>query len=397
MSRATARPIRVGLGGLGLGSALTVPYIASDARYRIVAAADPRKEARDAFVAALGGRTYSDVEALSGDRDVELVYVSTPHFMHREHAIALVEAKRHVLVEKPLARTADDAAAIVDAARRNGVWALYGHTHAFDPVIQRMADIVRSGELGRLGTIQTFNYNDLLYRPRAEWELDPIVSGGSPFIMGAHQIDIVRWIAGSPIKRVMGWSAALDEERPMPATHAAMVEFENGAAGSLLLSGYAHFDSARWLGWRAESGDPRPRTSHRDTLAGYQARREGVADEDNARDARRIGVQPLQTVPQLVGHETFGVTVVSCLGGDLRQTRSGLLIDEGLRTRRITIPVQSGRDVMLDAVHRALREEREPAIDAEWAVETVRIAQIIERRGFEARDPEASGPWNSPA
>lgn len=238
------QPIAVGLAGLGLGASLTVPYIASDPRFRIVAAADPRPEARDAFVAAVGGRVYDAVEGVASDPEVELVYVSTPHFMHHEHALVAIDAGRHVLVEKPLARTAEDAAAIVEGARRAGVRALYGHTHALDPVVQTMADLVRTGEIGALGSILNINYNDLVYRPRAAWELDGSVSGGSPFIQGAHQIDIVRWIAGASVTRVMGWSAALDAERSMPATHAAMLEFASGAAATIVLSGYAHFD---WL------------------------------------------------------------------------------------------------------------------------------------------------------
>src|SRR5687768_6350785 len=134
-------PIAVGLVGLGLGAALTVPYIASDPRFRIVAAADPRPEARDAFVAAVGGRVYETVDGVASDPEVELVYVSTPHFMHYDHALVAIDAGRHVLVEKPLARTAEDAAAIVEAARRAGVRALYGHTHALDPVVQAMAEL----------------------------------------------------------------------------------------------------------------------------------------------------------------------------------------------------------------------------------------------------------------
>ncbi len=378
-------PIPVGLAGLGLGAALTVPYIASDPRFRIVAAADPRPEARDAFVAAVGGRVYQTVEGVASDPEVELVYISTPHFMHREHALVAIDAGRHVLVEKPLARTAEDATAIVDAARRTGMRALYGHTHALDPVVQAMADLVRSGEMGALGSVLNLNYNDLLYRPRAAWELDASISGGSPFIQGAHQIDIVRWIAGSPVTRVMGWSATLDPERPMPATHAAMLQFASGAAATMLLSGYAHFDSARWIGWRAESGDPRPHSTHQDTLRGYAARRVGSVDESEARNARRIGAQPFQTRVAADRHETFGVTIVSAARGDVRQVASGLLLEGEGGRRRVPIPPRSGRSVMLDTAHRAIRLDMEVEIDAAWGVETVRIAQVMEHSGIAAR------------
>ncbi len=375
------RPIGVGLAGLGLGAALTVPWIASDPRFRIVAAADPRPEARDAFTAAIDGRTYVDIAELAEDPDVELVYISTPHFMHEAHALLAIDAGRHVLVEKPISRTVREAETIVEAARRAGVLALYGHTHAFDPPIRRMAELVRSGELGQLGMIVTLNYNDMVYRPRADWELDPVVSGGSAFIQAPHQIDIARWIAGSPVRHAMGWSATLDEMRPIAGTHLGMIEFENGAAATLAYSGYAHFDSARWIGWRGESGDRRPTATHRETLTGFGARKVRSETDADARNTRRIGVQPMRTDPGVRRSETFGVTIVSCAGGDIRQIPSGLVIDEGSRTRHIRVPPDSGRATMLDEAHAAIRMDRPPTIDAAWAVETVRICRLLEGAG----------------
>jgi phthalate 4,5-cis-dihydrodiol dehydrogenase len=297
-----------------------------------------------------------------------------------------------VLVEKPLARTADQAEAIVRAAQVRGVRALYGHTHAQDPVIQEMARLVRSGEVGQLGAIVTMNFNDLVYRPRAEWELDGQVSGGSPFIQGAHQIDIARWIAGVRVVRAMGSSAVLDPERPMPGTHTAMLEFENGAAASIVFSGYAHFDTARWIDWRAESGDRREPSTHRTTVTAYNARRSGETDEATARNARRIGAQPLRTRPGPPQHETFGVTIVAAQLADLRQTPSGLLVEAGTSTRRVRIPPRSGRTVMLDGAYRAIRGEEEIEIDAAWAVETVRIAEVIERGETAVYDPSRPAP-----
>jgi phthalate 4,5-cis-dihydrodiol dehydrogenase len=384
------QPIGVGLAGLGLGAALTVPHIAADPRFRIVAAADPRREAREAFVASTGGRPYADVAALARDPGVELVYVSTPHYLHHEHAVLAIQAGRHVLVEKPLARTAQQADAIVRAARDRGVRALYGHTHAHDPVIQEMARLVRSGEVGRLGTIVSLNFNDFVYKPRADWELDGQVSGGSPFIQGAHQLDIVRWIAGAPVTRVMGWSSVLDPQRPLAGTHTAMLEFQNGAAATAVFSGYAHFDTARWMAWRAESGDPRPPSAHRATAEAYDRRRSSEADEAAARNARRIGVQPLLPGPGAAQHELFGVTIVSAELADLRQVPSGVLLEAGARTRRVRIRPRSGRTVMLNDAYRAIRGEMEVELDAAWAVETVRIAEIVERNGTALRPAEGS-------
>lgn len=371
-------PIRVGVAGLGLGAYLTLPWIAQDERYRIVAGADPRDEARRAFASASGGRSYETIEGLLGEPLVELVYISTPHFLHHEHALMAIDAGKHILVEKPLARTVSEAAAIVEAAARRGTWAFYGHTHAYDLPVREMAGIVRSGRLGRLGGIVTLNYTDMIYRPRAAWELNPETSGGTVLIQAPHQVDIARSIAASAVVSTTGWSAALDPERPILGMHMGLLEFENGAAATVVFSGKGHFDTARWTGWLGESGDARHPETHRRTWKAYLERNED--GEAEARNARRIGPRdfPLQP-PTDRSNEVFGFTVVSCERGDIRQTPGGLVIDAGAHRVTVALPTTSGRVAMLDDIHRTMREGASPVIDAAWGLETLRICSQFER------------------
>ncbi len=83
-----ASPARLKLGVAGLGRAfsLMVPTFAADARVELVAAADPRAEARRRFEREFGGKTFDSVEALCVDPTVEAVYVATPHQLHADHA-----------------------------------------------------------------------------------------------------------------------------------------------------------------------------------------------------------------------------------------------------------------------------------------------------------------------
>src|SRR5512147_687081 len=97
-----------------------------------VAAADSRPEARARFTAEFGGRAYDDVETLCGDAEVEAVYVATPHQFHARHAVAAAGARKHVLVEKPMALTLDECRAMIEAARDAGVHLIVGHSHSFD-------------------------------------------------------------------------------------------------------------------------------------------------------------------------------------------------------------------------------------------------------------------------
>ena len=81
----TSEPVRLGVVGLGRAFMLMLPTFRNDDRVRLVAAAAPRAESRDAFVAEFGGRGYATIEELAADPEVDAVYIATPHQMHGDH------------------------------------------------------------------------------------------------------------------------------------------------------------------------------------------------------------------------------------------------------------------------------------------------------------------------
>src|SRR5947209_11043294 len=109
-----------------------LPTFRQDPRVALVAAADPRPEARERFAADFGGKAYANVDELCADPDVEIVYVATPHQHHAEHARLAAVHGKHLLVEKPIALTMADAQAIIDAGQRASVHLIVGHSHSFD-------------------------------------------------------------------------------------------------------------------------------------------------------------------------------------------------------------------------------------------------------------------------
>src|SRR6185436_15931050 len=113
--------IYLGVAGLGRAFTLMVDTFARDPRVRLVAAADPRAEARQRFERDFGGRGYASIGELCADAQVEAIYVATPHQHHAAHAIAAARAGKHVLVEKPMALSLDEARAMIEAAREAGV------------------------------------------------------------------------------------------------------------------------------------------------------------------------------------------------------------------------------------------------------------------------------------
>ncbi len=115
-AKAPARKIRLGVAGLGRAFTIMLPTFSLDPRIELVAATDPRREAREKFAEDFGARAYGSVEELCADPEVEAIYVATPHQLHAAHVCTAAAAGKHVLVEKPLAVTIADCRAMIDAA-----------------------------------------------------------------------------------------------------------------------------------------------------------------------------------------------------------------------------------------------------------------------------------------
>src|SRR5580698_8232692 len=224
---------------------------------KLVTVAEPNAETRNAFARDFNTPSYALLRELCDDRRIEAVYVATPHQFHASHAESLAAAGKHIILEKPMALTLADCDAIIDAVERANVKLIVGHTHSFDPQIHVMRLLISSGALGRLGMIHSVNYTNFLYRPRRPEELDTAQGGGILFNQVPHQVDIVRLLAGGLVRSVRAQTTALDPTRPTEGSCAALLQFENGAAASLIYSGYDYFDSDEWNSNVSERGAPK--------------------------------------------------------------------------------------------------------------------------------------------
>src|SRR5258708_7569014 len=94
--------LRLGVAGIGRAFSLMLPSFLADARVQLVAAADPRPEARAQFAAAFSAKAYATVDELCDDPDVMAIYIATPHQFHAEQVRHAAAKGKHVLVEKPM-------------------------------------------------------------------------------------------------------------------------------------------------------------------------------------------------------------------------------------------------------------------------------------------------------
>lgn len=373
--------LRIGVCGLGRGFLLTAPTLLGDPRVRLAAAADPRPDARARFEREIGGRAYADIEALSADPEVDVVYVASPHGLHSAHAITAARAGKHVLVEKPMALTLDEADAMIAAAETAGVRLLVGPSHAFDAPIVLAASLIASGAYGAPRLVSALNYTDFLYRPRRPEELDTNRGGGVIYNQAPHQVDVVRRLVGAPIASVRASAGAWDAARPTEGAYTAFLSFEGGASASLTYSGYGRFDSDELVGWIDELGAPKIPNTRRVLTDG--------ADEAGRRAARAYGAAGLPAKAEGAWHEHFGFVIVSCERADLRPTPEGVVVfDETGRTLHRLEPPSLARVGVVDALWDAIVKGRDPIHDGAWGRSTLEACLAIlasSRAGCEIR------------
>jgi predicted dehydrogenase len=178
--------------------------------------------------------TETSWQALVERDDIDLVDVCTPGHTHAEIVIAALEAGKHVLCEKPLANSVEEAEAMTRAAERaaaDGVRAMVGFTYRRVPAIALARQLVADGRLGTLHHVRAQYLQDWIVDPQAplSWRLEKDKAGsGSLGDIGAHIIDMTQYITGDTISRVSGRLRTFVDERPLPSEHAGL----SGTAGT---------------------------------------------------------------------------------------------------------------------------------------------------------------------
>src|SRR5262245_24456308 len=225
---AATQRLNLGIAGLGVASTLFLPGVEQSPHARIVAAADRRRSALDAFARKYQGRTYDSVEGLCGDPEVDVIWVATPNQLHCDHSVMAAAHGKHVICTKPMALTVDECEAMCAAAEENGVKLLCGQTYSMGPDVQALWAVTRSGELGRLIAINSWFFTDWLIKPRVAEETDETLGGGVIYRHAPHLIDTVRLLGGGRVRSVRASVGRFMPERPCPGNFSAFLEFEDG-------------------------------------------------------------------------------------------------------------------------------------------------------------------------
>lgn len=199
-----------------------------NAKHSVLEAVCSRSPERARNLAARHGakRSFAEFDAML--EHVDAVYVGTPVHCHVGDACRVLEAGKHLLLEKPLARTAEEARIIATLARGQGAFAMEAYMMKFHPAHGEIREAIQAGRLGRVVYARARLgcwYPDL---PGA-WRQDPALAGGGALMdLGSHLIDLLGWMLG-PIRSIKALCTTQLFAYPVEDSATALLEFGSGA------------------------------------------------------------------------------------------------------------------------------------------------------------------------
>jgi len=241
--------VKLSVGLIGCGGIATRAHVPAlqrlSALVRVRSVCDIRAAVAESVSEALGANWTTDYRVLLDDSEIQAVVITTPEFLHAEQTLAAVQAGKHVLCEKPMARTLAEADAMIAAARTAGVQLMIAHSRRFTARYRQAHELLEAGAIGQPVLVRE---NERRPRtagpgvPVSGWQPDPDkqttwyaqarYAAGTAFHIGVHEMDLLRWFAGSEARSVYMESKITDPNQEVPDTVTLQVQFENGALGA---------------------------------------------------------------------------------------------------------------------------------------------------------------------
>ena len=243
-------PIRVGVIGTGFGASLHLSALRENPDFHTVAICSRRPERARAAALDHGIPAHlADFRELVRSDGVDAVIVASPPHLHHAMVIAALEAGKHVVCEKPMARNLAEARDMQRIADRVGTVAMVNHQLRFLPIRMRINELINEGYIGEPHaasvTVHRSSLNDPHERPWG-WLMEQEKAGGMLGATGAHYLDALRWWFGD-VKAVAGAVSTMVRQRRLPDSStmakvdaddnfSVILRFANGALGTIHVS-----------------------------------------------------------------------------------------------------------------------------------------------------------------
>ncbi|MFH1538298.1 MAG: Gfo/Idh/MocA family oxidoreductase [bacterium] len=225
-------PLRFGIiSTASINSYGFLPIVGKVADAELVAVASRSEEAAAKYAAKHGiPYAYGSYEGLLASSGIDCVYIPLPVSMHAEWAIKALEAGKHVMCEKPLTASAEEAEAIRKKVKETKLTFIEAFHYRYHPLMLRVGELVRSGAIGEVRKVSSA-FCILLPDPR-KVQFKPELAGGALLDVGCYPVSFVRWIAGSDNARVERARAFLAPSG-VDLTTSAVLRFDNGVIGRI--------------------------------------------------------------------------------------------------------------------------------------------------------------------
>lgn len=229
--------IGFGLIGCGVISRTHIAQIASIPDAKLVAVCDEVYDRAKKTGEETGVAFYTDVAEMLKRDDLDVVCIGTPSGLHAEVGVLAAQAGKHVVVEKPIDVTVENAERLIAACRENGVKLSVISQHRFDASTIRVKDELEKGRLGKLVLCEAAVnwYRSQAYYDSGDWRGTWALDGGGALMnQGIHTVDLMQYLMG-PVESVFAHTGTLAHERiEVEDVAAATIRFQSGALGTLV-------------------------------------------------------------------------------------------------------------------------------------------------------------------
>ncbi|MBW8769912.1 MAG: Gfo/Idh/MocA family oxidoreductase [Gemmatimonadetes bacterium] len=232
----TRAPLAIGIVGCGaIVQSAHLPVLLASDDARITAIADSRADALDATRARVPhARAFPSAEALLAEGEVDAVVVAAPTALHADLAVAVLDSRRHLYLEKPIATSAADGRRVLDAWRRAGSIGVVGYNYRRNPLLQSAATSLRRGDVGRTVAFRTvFSTCFHAGGSSATWRHARTSGGGALLDLASHHIDLIRFLSGAEVVRTF---ARIRSHHSEDDTALLVLELSDGTTADLFVS-----------------------------------------------------------------------------------------------------------------------------------------------------------------
>jgi predicted dehydrogenase len=233
--------LRIGMIGTGGISLWHGRQLLELEEVEIVAIADTSKQSRKNFVERFNlehATEYEDYRALLDQEKPDAVVICSPHTLHYEQAMTAMESGCHVLIEKPMACSSDEAKRLIEVSQRTGRLLQVSYQRHFQPEFMYIKEAIASGAIGKLTSITASLYQEWAQGTTGSWRQNPSLSGGGMLMdSGSHIVDVLLWTTGLTPEEV---APQLHKQgTPVEIDSFTSIRFKEGAVAGLNIVGHA--------------------------------------------------------------------------------------------------------------------------------------------------------------